>query len=1159
MINNLFRKDIHRTIEGVVKADNLSDEAVFQEVDEYVITNELQGKFDEFFDVYSSSIGKPTESVGVWISGFFGSGKSHLLKVLSYILSSRRLESDVIGELFLEKVEDTILKANIQKAINIKTDTILFNIDQKTDSGANSRSDDAILSVFMKVFNEIRGYYPKQGYIASFEKKLDADGLYEDFKSKFQTHSGTSWKIGREQFEWEVDNIAKAISEVRSISFESAQQQIEKLDSNYSISVEDFANEVKEYITTQEKDYRLIFMVDEVGQYIGDNTRLMLNLQTIVETLATKCKGSAWVVVTSQSAVSELVNTNKLTETDFSKILGRFKVKLNLTSQNANEVIQKRLLDKKEEYKPDLDSLYSKHQNSLASIIYFSERGRQYNNYQDSNDFILTYPFIPYQLDLFQSCIQGLSKNEAFQGKHQSVGERSMLDVIQAVAKSISNKNIGTLASFDYFYDGISNIILPEAEKLMTTAKNNLDEFSLKVLKVLFMIKYVHEFNPTIDHLTTLMVDELEVNITELKDKIKTSLNKLQNEVYIQKVGDNYEFLTDKEKDIENEIKALSIDDRDLNKELADWIYENSIGISKFRYQANKQDYPFTRKMDNVKVKGKDEELSLNILTPLGESYDDAKLAHKSFADSDLIIALKGDYDFEKELRIYVQTKKYIPQKNSGNLSSSERQIIIQKSEDNNTRRKDLVNKLKEMFDQSTIYFNGTQLDIKSSEPKSIVENAFNEIINSFYTNLSMLKEEYTEAMIKKILSSDDDLLSGTLDGANEAETTMLSIIKRLGNEYQTISVSKMLEIFSIKPYGWHQAAIMCIIASLYNKKLIDITEAGTPLNKNDVHTGLTNNRKFSTTIVKPATVLDDKILKSAKSILTELLPEGSFNSNSAREIYENASEALRKLIQELEGYKKLPFVFVSSFEMPIERLKAVNIEFDPFFETLVKHEDDLLDMKEDLLDGILEFMRGPQRKIYENIVEFVKLNSANLFHINDENKNNIFALVQDEEPFKGRKVQKANDSYKEIQSQLESIVQKARAEATQMIDKVITQLQEDKNFTEVEASQRNLIIRPLQNINETIANSKDIDFINQRASETNISTLYAQGLEKIEELMPRTADTPPVEAVARVNFNSVKPRNISKLETDDDVTAYIKRLEENLRKQIEDGKQIIL
>ncbi|HIP59759.1 MAG TPA: BREX system P-loop protein BrxC, partial [Campylobacterales bacterium] len=166
MIKELFKKDIHRSIEGVIKADNLSDEAILQEVEEYVVTKELTEKFDQFFDQYSSTIGKKTESVGVWISGFFGSGKSHLLKILSYILSSKRVDSKDIGKIFLEKIEDELLKANIKKALSIKAETILFNIDQKADTGAINRKDDAILNVFMKVFNEMRGYYHKQGYIA---------------------------------------------------------------------------------------------------------------------------------------------------------------------------------------------------------------------------------------------------------------------------------------------------------------------------------------------------------------------------------------------------------------------------------------------------------------------------------------------------------------------------------------------------------------------------------------------------------------------------------------------------------------------------------------------------------------------------------------------------------------------------------------------------------------------------------------------------------------------------------------------------------------------------------------------------------------------------------------------------------------------------------
>lgn len=1159
MIGNLFKRDIHRNIEGVVKADNLTDEAVFQEVDEYVITQELNKKFDEFFSVYSDSIGKPTESIGVWISGFFGSGKSHLLKILSYILSNRRLEAELIGELFLSKIDpsDFVLIGNIKKAIATKTDTILFNIDQKTDIGTKAQ-DDAILSVFMKVFNEMRGYYPKQGYIADFEKKLDRDGMYEPFKEKFTSVSGNSWEIGREQFEWEVDNIAKALSEIRSISYESAQLQLSKLDANYFLSVESFVAEVDAFIATQEENYRLVFMVDEVGQYIGDNTRLMLNLQTIVETLATKCKGQAWVIVTSQSAVKDLVDTNKLAETDFSKILGRFKVKMNLTSQNANEVIQKRLLAKKEEYQGELSTLYTKHHNSLASIIYFSERGRQYKNYKDGEDFVLTYPFIPYQLDLFQACIVGLSKNEVFQGKHQSVGERSMLDVIQNVAQNISDKNVGTIASFDYFYDGISNIIRPESERLMTTAKNQVDEFSLKVLKILFMVKYVQEFNATIDHITTLLVDELEVNVTALKDNVKKSLNRLINETFIQKVGDNYEFLTDKEKEIENEIKGVSIDDRDLNKELSDWIYDNAIVISKFRYQPNKQDYSFTRKMDGVRVKGKDEELSLNILTPLGEEYDDEKLIHKSFADNDLILSLRGSFDFEQEMRFYLQTKKYIPQKQGGNISATERQILIQKAEDNSIRKRNLTDALKNIFEESVLYFNGKRIDAGSSDPKTVIENAFNQIITNVYPNLGMLRLEYKEQDIKPILTTQDDLLNGSGDALNEAEAEMLNRIKRLNGDYQSISLNKLLEIFSVRPYGWHHTAIMCLVASLYAKKMIDITEHTTYLGRNEVYNVLTNNRHFATAMIKP-TVDGGENLKSAKRVLSDLFPAQSFTSTSVRDIWQSAISEMQQIIQELQGYKSLEYPFAASFDAPMVMLKKIDVPMEQFAQNISELEDELLNMKEDQLDSILEFMRGAKRKIYDRVRDFVKVNQTNLYHLQTQKTNDLFGLLKDEKPFVGNKIQTANTSLSEIQSELDSKLQTLRSEASKKIDTIIVNLQNEENFITVPEADRYKVIRPLQAVQETLASSNDISFINERTSGESLSKLFSAGLDRIEEFQLDSGSGESLPAVVRVNISKLRPANISKLDTESDVEGYIAALKEKLMAEVKDGKQIIV
>lgn len=1161
MIKSIFKKDIKRTIEGVIKADNLSDEAIFQEVDEYVITNDLSKKLDEFFTVYSSSIGKPTESIGVWISGFFGSGKSHLLKILSYILANQRIHSDVIGELFMEKVkEDFELKGNISKALNVPAHTLLFNIDQKAEVGAKN-NDDAILSVFMKVFNEMRGYYPKFGYIAKFESDLDKQGLFDKFKDRFKELSGESWESGRETIFIENDNVAQALSEVKGISLESASEVIDKYEENYSLSIEEFVKEVKEYIEKQEPNYRLIFCVDEVGQFIGDNTKLMLNLQTIVETLATVCKGQAWVIVTSQSAVNELVANQKSTEFDFSKIMGRFKVKLNLTSQNANEVIQKRLLDKKDESHKDLTSIYNKVQNSLKSIIHFSDRGRQYKSYESGDNFADIYPFVPYQMDLFQSCIMGLSRNSAFQGKHQSIGERSMLDVVQNVTIKVSEDSIGTLATFDKFFDGLSSTIRGELQAQINQAINSLgiDSLEVKILKILFMVKYVKEFNANVDNLTTLLVNSVEIDISELKKSVIKSLAILADQIFIQKVGDIYEFLTDVEKDIENEIKSTTIEQREVTSELAKWIFDDVLRTNKVRFELNKQDYIFARKMDDALVKGKDEELMLNIITPLtSDDYTHERLTHKSFADRDIIIYLEPNFEFIKDLEMFVKTNKFIPQRQSGNLTDTERNLLFNKASDNNKRRDKLQDDLKELFSNAKVYFNGNVMEIKSSEPKFLIDKAFNEAIPVIYPNITMLGKIYSETDIKTILLQNDDLLTGSDDALNEAENEMFNYLKRQKSSHQNITISKLLEQYSVKPFGWYQSSILCLIASMYMKKRVDLKKNSTPLGKSEILSVLSSNREFSNTIVSVIEVVDDKKIKKAKDILSELFPDGTFTSSSAREIIELANKEYQKTLSKLQGYLTHSYPFKDSFNSAIDALKEYEkLDYDNFFEKISEIEDNLLDAKDDLIEPLFEFMEGEKRKIYDEIQSFITLNKDNLYHIQDDKINDLFAILSDSTPHIGNKIQLAKSSLKTIQEQLIPLIEDVKTKATAKIEDIIKQLQTNENFEKVASEDRFKIIRPLQNIVESIKSSNSIDFINQRASDGSLRDEYEKGIERIHELMPQPEVK--IERKPTVRFSNVTPKTRISITSLDDVDEFISELRSKMVNEINNGKEILV
>ncbi len=163
-IQDLFVRDIFRPINGVVKADQLDDTSVWQELDEFVVTRELDGHLRRFFSAYGDAIKNPRDPdvagrIGIWVSGFFGSGKSHFIKVLSYLLRNGTHSHEGMSkravEFFEGKIKDAMLLGDVKRAVASHADVILFNIDSKADHRSGR---DAILAVFLKVLNELQGY-----------------------------------------------------------------------------------------------------------------------------------------------------------------------------------------------------------------------------------------------------------------------------------------------------------------------------------------------------------------------------------------------------------------------------------------------------------------------------------------------------------------------------------------------------------------------------------------------------------------------------------------------------------------------------------------------------------------------------------------------------------------------------------------------------------------------------------------------------------------------------------------------------------------------------------------------------------------------------------------------------------------------------------------
>jgi len=376
-LNEIFAKDVQRPIEGVIKADDVAH--LGTEVEEYVLTNEAAKGLELLLEAYTNY----TNANGVWISGFFGSGKSHLLKMLAHLLGDvegQEFDRAQVSESFRSKATGAFLPALLTKAERIPAKSLLFNIDQKATLITKDQTD-ALLKVFVKVFDESRGYYGNQGHVARFERDLDARGQYDAFKEAFERIAGIPWSQGREQSALEGANIDAAFAEVNG---EATTGIIKQYQASYAVSIEDFADEVKAWLDKQPDGYRLNFYVDEVGQFIGSNTHLMLNLQTIAESLNTKCGGRAWVMVTSQEDMDKVVGDRTRQQgNDFSKIQARFKTRVKLTSADVEEVIRKRLLEKNGTGETALQAIYAVESANFKTLFDFVDGAKTNRNYTD--------------------------------------------------------------------------------------------------------------------------------------------------------------------------------------------------------------------------------------------------------------------------------------------------------------------------------------------------------------------------------------------------------------------------------------------------------------------------------------------------------------------------------------------------------------------------------------------------------------------------------------------------------------------------------------------------------------------------------------------------------------------------------------------------------
>lgn len=1056
-IQELFLKPVDRPIDGVIKADDARN--LQTELEEYVVTRDVARGLGIFTDRYLTEL----TANGVWISGFFGSGKSHLLKILSLILNGEPLPNgERPADIVLPKIDDEIVKANLRKATNIPSRSILFNIDQKFD-GIGGDHSAPILEVFVKVLNELQGYYGKQGYIARFEHDLDVRGDLVPFKKTYKEVNGSEWEKDREAIATaRKAAFAKAYAKHFDVDEAEAANLMRQVRQDYRVSIESFAEMVKDYIDRQPEGFRLNFFVDEVGQFIGQESKLMLNLQTVAETLGTVCNGRAWVFVTSQADLEGVLGSFKgMAAQDITKIMGRFKTQLTLASADVREVIQKRLLAKQEEEPEVLTDIYDREKDNFQTLYRFESINLA--GWRGSDEFCAFYPFHTYQFDLFQIAIQQLSKHGVFTGKYLSVGERSMLAVFQEVARAVRMQDVGHLATFDLMYDGISASIRGDMQTTIKMAESRLgDGHPIRILKSLFLLKWVREFKATPRNVAILLIDRPDIDIRAHEKSVQEALAMLESQSYLQRNGEVFEFLTDTEKDVEVEIKNTEIDDSQVADLLGKVLFADVLRDPKIRYEGNGQDYSYTRKLDDAPI-GKEADIALNIITTEHANHTDAAtLAAQNTGKAELLAVLPADTKLTDQARMYLKTNKYI-QQNTGVGDDSRKAILDQRSQQNSVRRTAMQTLASEFLSQAPLYLNGARLDsVGEGDARNRFAKACQELISFSFPSLRMLKGTYDEATLSQALLAQDDLLTGGNHTPSEAEQEILTFVMRNQNDGERTSVEALVRDFGRRPYGWYPMAVLTLVSRLFRMGKVELRNPDL-LDAAGAFELLKNTRQRGSIKVRLQEQFDASKINALKAFHHDFFDRAN-SGTDARSVGQCTSDAFAAEVRDLTLLvdQATRYPFLEPVRPVVERISVLaEKDYTYLLNSLVDYQDDLLTAKDDLLSPIKAFMHGPQRAAFDEAITFLREEEANFAEVAAADVQPLRDLAASPHPFRGNGIPAAKAAVAKLRDALEKLLSEERSKAAAAIDAQQARLEAVEDYQRLDDSNRERVLKP--------------------------------------------------------------------------------------------------
>lgn len=569
-IADLLKGDFRKPIEEIIKVNNADEETVYTELTEYIATDRIKSEYERLFRAMADAPKTPNEGVGVWISGFFGSGKSSFAKNLGYVLANRTVLGKSASQLFADHVDNKNI-ANFIQFLNSSIPCEVFMFDVQVDLSVQTNAEQIGEVMYRVLLRELD--YAEDYDVAELEIDLEREGKLDQFKELCRQRYHDDWRRIRKGAQ-KFARASALLHDLERGTYKSVDTWLESVKARPvpRLTVKDVVDRCFDLCARRRPGRAFAFVVDEMGQYVARGGDKLENLRAIVEQFGKvsleklrkrEIPGPAWIIVTAQEKLQEVYNYIASARIDLPRLQDRFKYQIDLSPADIREVATKRVLSKKEEKEGILRDLFRKMGPTLLQNCKLERTARRTDFSQD--EFVQFYPYLPHFIDLSIDIMTGI-RLQPNAPKHLGGSNRTIIkqshEMLVSDRTHMAEQAVGALVSLDKIYELVEGNIPSEKQKDILDIRQRFEKdrdypgLAGRVAKAICLLEFVRDLPRTSKNVAALLIDEVDAQAPVAA--IDAVLLRLKEAQFVRETDEGWKLQTAQEKNWEQEKRGYA-------------------------------------------------------------------------------------------------------------------------------------------------------------------------------------------------------------------------------------------------------------------------------------------------------------------------------------------------------------------------------------------------------------------------------------------------------------------------------------------------------------------------------------------------------------------------------------------------------------------------